>query len=572
MPRRPLPHAGPQGLERAALAARVPALALRNELPAAAFPKEGRGKLDVYFTRVFNPVWTNPDGFSWIEVLARRGKIGLHVALTPTWSETAWFADYVLPMGHGPERHDTDAARRRTPAAGSPSASRCCAWRCERRASRVEYTHEANPGEVWEEDEFWIELSWRIDPDGNLGIRKHFESPVPPGRENHGRRATTAGCSRTPCPACPRPPPKEGLDAARRTCASTAPSTRRGRRATNQHESKPVAPEAARRRDASTAESRAGDTAAERPAETVGVDDRRRRRSKASRRRRASSSSTRRRSPIGAGPNTPCRPTSRATCIADNLDRAARRVALLPTFRLPTLIHTRSRQRQVAQRDLAHQSALAAPDGRRAPRRRRPATCSGRDRDRPLRRSAWVTEGIRPGVVACSHHMGRWRLTRGRRRRALVDALVDLQEAGAGKWRIRQHPRRRAVDERRSRLERGSGGATPACTRTSPSPCTPTRSAACTAGTKGAPCERAEPDDHYGDIFVDTAKSHEVYREWLKLTRPAPGPDGLRRPLWLRPLRLQARRVRLPPRPGLMPTPRAPGAGRARRASRRPPC
>ncbi len=23
---------------------------------------------------------------------------------------------------------------------------------------------------------------------------------------------------------------------------------------------------------------------------------------------------------------------------------------------------------------------------------------------------AWLTEGIRPGVVACSHHMGRWRL------------------------------------------------------------------------------------------------------------------------------------------------------------------
>ena len=26
--------------------------------------------------------------------------MGLHVALTPTWSETAAFADYVLPMGH----------------------------------------------------------------------------------------------------------------------------------------------------------------------------------------------------------------------------------------------------------------------------------------------------------------------------------------------------------------------------------------------------------------------------------------------------------------------------------------
>src|SRR6185295_19812870 len=30
-------------------------------------------------------------------------------------------------------------------------------------------------------DEFWIELSWRVDPDGALGIRKHFESPYEPG-------------------------------------------------------------------------------------------------------------------------------------------------------------------------------------------------------------------------------------------------------------------------------------------------------------------------------------------------------------------------------------------------------
>jgi len=32
-----------------------------------------------------------------------------------------------------------------------------------------------------EEDEFWIELSWRIDPDGALGIRKYFESPYRAG-------------------------------------------------------------------------------------------------------------------------------------------------------------------------------------------------------------------------------------------------------------------------------------------------------------------------------------------------------------------------------------------------------
>jgi len=45
--------------------------------------------------------------------------------------------------------------------------------------------------------------------------------------------------------------------------------------------------------------------------------------------------------------------------------------------------------------------------------------------------------------------------------------------------------------------------------------------------------EKARPDDRYGDIFVDTAKSREVYREWLARTKPAPGPGNLRRPLWL---------------------------------------
>ena len=45
--------------------------------------------------------------------------------------------------------------------------------------------------------------------------------------------------------------------------------------------------------------------------------------------------------------------------------------------------------------------------------------------------------------------------------------------------------------------------------------------------------EKAGPDDRYGDIAVDTAKSLEVYREWLAMARPGPGPDGTRRPFWL---------------------------------------
>ena len=68
--------------------------------------KEGRGRLDTYFTRVFNPVWTYPDGLSWLEVLRDEKLVGLHAALTPVWSETAWYADYILPMGMSLERHD----------------------------------------------------------------------------------------------------------------------------------------------------------------------------------------------------------------------------------------------------------------------------------------------------------------------------------------------------------------------------------------------------------------------------------------------------------------------------------
>jgi hypothetical protein len=48
----------------------------------------------------------------------------------------------------------------------------------------------------------------------------------------------------------------------------------------------------------------------------------------------------------------------------------------------------------------------------------------------------------------------------------------------------------------------------------------------------------ARPEDRPGDVFVDTRRSREVYAEWLRMAKPAPGPGGLRRPLWLnRPLR-----------------------------------
>src|ERR1700723_1809452 len=146
------------------------------------FLKEGRGRIEAYFTRVFNPVWTYPDGFSWIEMLRDEQKVGLHAALSPTWSETAWFADYVLPMGFSSERHDLMSQESY---AGKWIGFRQPVARVlrERAGEKFEYTYQANVGEVWEEDEFWINLSWAIDPDGSMGIRQWFESPYRPGQK-----------------------------------------------------------------------------------------------------------------------------------------------------------------------------------------------------------------------------------------------------------------------------------------------------------------------------------------------------------------------------------------------------
>ena len=103
-------------------------------------------------------------------------------ALTPTWNESAYFADYVLPMGIGSERHDTHSYEQYD---GQWIAFRQPVLRAarERRGEKITDTRQVNPGEVWEENEFWIELSWRIDPDGSLGIRRYYESVERPGEK-----------------------------------------------------------------------------------------------------------------------------------------------------------------------------------------------------------------------------------------------------------------------------------------------------------------------------------------------------------------------------------------------------
>ncbi len=209
-------------VERAELAAGVPTRAQRDEHPVPALPARRRGTQPVLFTRVLNPIWTFPDGYSWLRALRDEDEVGLHGALTPTWSETAWWADYVLPMGHGPERHDTHSYE--------THAGRWLGFRqpvqrvaMERMGTRGQFTYEANPGEVWEEGEFWIELSWRADPDGSLGHPPATTSRrTGPARRSRSR-STTGGCSRTPFRDCPRRPPPRGSSRSS-TCAATARS------------------------------------------------------------------------------------------------------------------------------------------------------------------------------------------------------------------------------------------------------------------------------------------------------------------------------------------------------------
>ena len=88
----------------------------------------------------------------------------------------------------------------------------------------------------------------------------------------------------------------------------------------------------------------------------------------------------------------------------------ADQMVLISTFRLPVQIHTRGGNAKWLN-ELAHTNPLWIH-----PRDAGRIGLGGGDLVRVETEighfvvKAWVTEGIRPGVVACSHHMGRWKL------------------------------------------------------------------------------------------------------------------------------------------------------------------
>ena len=488
--------------------------------------KAGRGHLVAYFTRVYNPVWTNPDGMTWIEVLRDESKIELHAAMTPVWSETAWFADYVLPMGVGAERHDLMSQE--------THAAQWISFRQpvqrvlrERAGEQVEFTYETNPGEVWEEDEFWIELSWRIDPTGELGVRRHFESPYRPG-EKITVEEYYRWIFENSVPGLPEKAASVGdspLEYMRRHGAYAVKTN-----VYDQHEAGLTEAEL----EAARVDPKQGKILKGEQIIGVMIDGKPTR-----------------------GFNTPSRKLEFfSKTMADwkwpeqalpgyirshvnwrDLDQASGDRMLVPTFRLPTLIHTRSGNAKWLY-EISHTNPLwinpkdAEQLGLKNGDLARVNTEIGYFVIR-----AWTTEGIRPGVVGCSHHLGRWRTKKDEGTDRWASALVDLDELGEGRWRLRQIEGVKPFksdDPDSERIFWQEGGVHQNLTF----PVHPDPVSGMHCWHQRVRVEPAQADDKYGDVLVDTKRSHEIYREWLEKARPAPGPDNLRRPRWFsRPVR-----------------------------------
>jgi anaerobic selenocysteine-containing dehydrogenase len=474
------------------------------------FLAEGRGRLAVYFTRVYNPVWTNPDGLTWERALLDESQVGLHAALTPTWNETAELADLVLPMGLGPERHDLQSQE--------THAAQWIVFRqpvrrvaLERLGRPVSDTRDANPGEVWEEEEFWIALSWRIDPDGSLGIRRWFESPSKPGTpltvDEH-----YAWIFENSVPGLPQAAASHGLTPLQYMRRFGAFEVQASTHATHE---RPVATEGAEIDPAGTVR---------RDGKPIGlvVDG-----------RAVSGFPTPSRrlelwSPLLAAWGWP--EHAMPGYIESHVrSRTSDELVLVPTFRLPVHIHTRSANSKWLM-ELANNNPVwlhptdADRIGVATGDLVRVITRIGHMVDR-----AWVTEAIRPGVVAASHHLGRWRRhDTGVERWASARVARDEIAPGVVRLRRAEHVGPvQTVDPDSTRVTWTEGGVHENLIF----PVQPDPVSGMHCWHQVVRVERAAPDDCYGDLVVDTKRSTEVYREWLAKTRPATG--DLHRPLEL---------------------------------------
>ena len=220
-------------------------------------------------------------------------------------------------------------------------------------------------------------------------------------------------------------------------------------------------------------------------------------------------------------------------------------MVLISTFRVPIQIHTRSANAKWLD-EIAHTNPLwIHPGDARGHRRphRRPGARG--DRDRPFRGARLGHRGIRPGVVACSHHMGRWKVTDHGQNQAM--ATVDLERGEEG-WSLRRRKGGgpyESADADTSRIWWTDVGVHQNLTF----PVHPDPISGSHCWHQAVRVSAARPGDAYGDISVDAGRSGRVFRKWLGYTRPAGSvsPDGTRRPYWLlRPVRPTREAYQLP--------------------------
>jgi anaerobic selenocysteine-containing dehydrogenase len=212
------------------------------------------------------------------------------------------------------------------------------------------------------------------------------------------------------------------------------------------------------------------------------------------------------------------------------LDRSKGEYALIPTFRLPTLIHTRSGNSKWLYELSNTNPVWMHPED---------ATRLGVETTDLVRVSTrighfvnkvWVTEGIRPGIVACSHHLGRWRLFDDVGTDKWASAKVTRTEVSPGVYRFQRVEDIRpfeSSDKDSKRVWWTDGGVHQNLTF----PVQPDPVSGMHCWHQRVTITKATPTDRYGDVEIDTIKSMQVFREWLALTRKERKQRNLRRPL-----------------------------------------
>ena len=389
---------------------------------------------------------------------------------------------------------------------------------------------------MWEESEFWVALSWKIDPDGSLGIRRFFESPKRPGQpitmdEYYGWIFENS------VPGLPEAAAKEQL----------TPLAYMRKYGVFKVSDKSY--------------SRAFERALD-PAELEGTT-------------RSEDGETILRNGVPAGINvdgvactgfnTPSRrleffsPTMAEWGWAEHalpkyvpghvywrdLKHDEGEFDLLPNFRLPTLIHTRSPVKWLYEISHSNPLWISTADARRF-KIETGDLVKVRTRIGYFVTRAWVTEGIRPGVLAMSHHLGRWRLHEDQGGSRVASSLVSITREG-GRYVMKQVHGAKAFqspDPDTGRIWWSEVGVHQNVTF----PVQPDPVSGMHCWHQRVHLEKAGADDAYGDIMVDTDAAHQAYKDWMEKTRPAPGPGGLRRPMWFdRPLRPVASAYKVSP-------------------------